>query len=257
MADVQKENGFIPIARELLEALIRAPIPGRHLKVMLAIADKTYGWQKRTDRIASSQLAEITGIDARHVRNILAELERWGMIYRSPRRGSAIRSMGIVKDFDLWLVPVAVQARKPPQPKKVQAPVPSAVQALVPSGVHTEAISILSTLPAARVGATAPSDLLELATREISEQLVNLLAKKPGTREAKVEWLDQNIDLMLAELEAEGVQDPLRNFGALKRRIFRWYNQTLKNPGGGKPVAESFEERRVRQIREWAQGGKP
>lgn len=104
MANVQTENGYTTIANDLIEAMAGSCVAfsGRQLRVLLAIARRTYGWRKKTDRISASQIAEATRIDARHVRTVLADLEAMNAIGRSPMRGGCVREVWIQKDFDRW-----------------------------------------------------------------------------------------------------------------------------------------------------------
>lgn len=54
------------------------------LKVTLAIARKTFGWHKQTDKISLSQLMEITGMSSQGVRNGLSAGMKRGTIERTP-----------------------------------------------------------------------------------------------------------------------------------------------------------------------------
>ena len=63
MSRPQLEDGYVRIANELLEAIIRAPLSKRELMIVLAVVRKTYGYGKKTDDISLSQLAQMTGVD--------------------------------------------------------------------------------------------------------------------------------------------------------------------------------------------------
>lgn len=62
MASPQKENGFTPLANELVEALCKPGINGSEYRVLLLVIRKTYGYQKIYDRISLSQFEEFTGM---------------------------------------------------------------------------------------------------------------------------------------------------------------------------------------------------
>ncbi|MDC9607185.1 replication protein [Xenorhabdus griffiniae] len=72
VADV--DDGFTRIANELLESIASSDLTARQLKVMLAIIRKTYGFGKKSDRIADSQVAEITGLSRQNVNKAKNEL---------------------------------------------------------------------------------------------------------------------------------------------------------------------------------------
>jgi phage replication O-like protein O len=103
MANVQLENGYTRIADALLEALCRAPLPGRHHRVLGALIRLTYGYGKTADRIATSQIASLTCIDRRSVTRILKDLEAGGLIARGPIEPGSSRRIAVVKDFEAWV----------------------------------------------------------------------------------------------------------------------------------------------------------
>lgn len=52
VADI--DDGYTRFANELLEAIASADLTARQLKVMLAYVRKTYGFNKKTDRISAN-----------------------------------------------------------------------------------------------------------------------------------------------------------------------------------------------------------
>jgi len=62
MSNPQLENGYIKIATEIIEALIRYRLSGEEMKCLLFIIRKTYGWNKKQDEISLSQFIEATGM---------------------------------------------------------------------------------------------------------------------------------------------------------------------------------------------------
>mgnify|MGYP001559096455 CR=1 FL=1 len=62
MANPQKEDGGTIIANEIMDALCRFRIPGNVRQIIDAIIRKTYGWNKKEDWIAQSQIVLATGL---------------------------------------------------------------------------------------------------------------------------------------------------------------------------------------------------
>jgi len=58
----QKENGYTPIANELLEAFCKCKLLEYERCIVMTVWRKTYGWSKKEDWIANSQLSMATGI---------------------------------------------------------------------------------------------------------------------------------------------------------------------------------------------------
>lgn len=82
MASPQLEDGYTRIANELLEATARFPFNGSQLRMVLFLWRKTYGFQKKEDRISISQWVEGTGLNPRTVSKELARLERMNVILK-------------------------------------------------------------------------------------------------------------------------------------------------------------------------------
>lgn len=72
VADI--DEGYTRFANELLEAIASADLTARQLKVMLAYVRKTYGFNKKTDRIADEQIAQLTGLSRQNVNKAKKEL---------------------------------------------------------------------------------------------------------------------------------------------------------------------------------------
>ena len=72
VADI--DDGYTRFANELLEAIASADLTARQLKVMLAYVRKTYGFNKKTDRIADEQISQLTGLSRQNVNKAKKEL---------------------------------------------------------------------------------------------------------------------------------------------------------------------------------------
>jgi phage replication O-like protein O len=97
----QLEDGYTRFANELLEALLTARLSSRQWAVLIALARKTYGFNKKEDDIGLSQLAELTGLAKSHVSVTVRELEDRRIINR--RQGKYGHVMGINKSHKTWV----------------------------------------------------------------------------------------------------------------------------------------------------------
>lgn len=106
MANPQKENGFIPVAREYWEYWMRARIPGEAEQILKFIMRKTWGFGKKWDRISTSQFMEGTGLSRRSVERGRKNLRTWNLITTDKKDGSYILSYTINKDYETWKLPM-------------------------------------------------------------------------------------------------------------------------------------------------------
>lgn len=96
------EDGYIRIANELFDAVLKKLTSYRHIKVVLAILRKTYGYQKKEDDITISQLAKMTGIHRNNVGAAIKELEQMRVI-NPVRAGSHGLMIGVNKRHSEWV----------------------------------------------------------------------------------------------------------------------------------------------------------
>jgi len=98
MASPQKENGYTPIAHEILEALAQAKISGYEFRFIIALLRKTYGYGKKEDKITNSQICKI--INAPRQRISEAKLKLLAKNIVTQKRDK----ISFNKDYDKWKV---------------------------------------------------------------------------------------------------------------------------------------------------------
>jgi phage replication O-like protein O len=96
----QLEDGFIKIASELALALARINLSAYESRIVWCIFQKTYGWNKKSDRISFSQFEEMTHLKRWHIARTLDLLVEKEIIIRHGEGYDL--EYGIQKDYDLW-----------------------------------------------------------------------------------------------------------------------------------------------------------
>jgi len=128
MASPQCENGYTRFANELLDAMIRTRLPGQEIRVMLAVARKTYGFGKKEDQISYGQLAKLTDIPRsrviEHVKSLVSK-KGLGSLNNGTRKPP---TLWINKDFEQWMP----SPKKETSPNHETIPSPNHVSNLVP-----------------------------------------------------------------------------------------------------------------------------
>jgi phage replication O-like protein O len=71
----QKQNGYVPIANEIYDALIGIRIPGEAEQCLKLIIRKTYGYNKKEDAISLSQFCSFTGLKKPNVCKAIRKLK--------------------------------------------------------------------------------------------------------------------------------------------------------------------------------------
>jgi len=92
----QLEDGYTMIANGLIEAICRLRITTSEHLVIWAIIRKTYGYKRKKDCIALSQISLLTGLYKSHVSRTIRLLLARLIVTRSGN------SIGINKDIGVW-----------------------------------------------------------------------------------------------------------------------------------------------------------
>ena len=103
MANPQKENGFTPIANEILEQLVRVSLLGSEYQVLFFIIRKTYGYHKKRDTISLTQFESGTGLSRPTVVKTLKNLMTRNMVVKIYLPDQQI-GYSFVKDHEKWVV---------------------------------------------------------------------------------------------------------------------------------------------------------
>jgi phage replication O-like protein O len=108
MANPQRENGYTPIANEILDELIKAGLSGRQLSVILLLLRKTYGFNKKQDSISLSQFVKLTRIPKSTLCRILNSLQLVSIL-TLVKKGNSKKNSNVWtfnKNYEQWkLVP--------------------------------------------------------------------------------------------------------------------------------------------------------
>ncbi len=111
MASPQKEKGFTMIAHEILEALARHPLAGRHRRILDLILRESYGRNRKEAFLSLRDFSKRTRIAKAHCSSLLRELGLLQMVtgIRVTANGNHQKTAWIFqKDFDGWGVPSTV-----------------------------------------------------------------------------------------------------------------------------------------------------
>lgn len=100
MANPQLEDGYVRVATEVWEALCRIRIPGEARQVLDVIIRKTWGWNKKEDRISLSQFVEATGLKKDKIIRARGKLVSMNIVsFKGNGNGATYR---INKNYHSW-----------------------------------------------------------------------------------------------------------------------------------------------------------
>ncbi|MCF7843890.1 replication protein [Candidatus Gracilibacteria bacterium] len=99
MANPQLENGYLRIANEIAQHLVKTPLLGAEFQILLFIVTKTYGFNKKKDWISLSQFEKGTGLSRPTVVKSLKNLVIKKLVYKSEKF-----EFWLNKDWEQWVV---------------------------------------------------------------------------------------------------------------------------------------------------------
>ncbi len=132
MANPQVENGHTKIANELVEAFCRINLSPYESRVLWSIIRKTYGYQKKMDKLPQSQISELTGIPKTHVSRAVKSLS-----LRLIVTSTGTKRIGVNKNYEQWLPALVTSVAKHEQklPAEVCEKVTSRGQEVTSTGI--------------------------------------------------------------------------------------------------------------------------
>jgi len=138
------------------------------------------------------------------------------------------------------------------KPLKKEAPAPPDAAPDSPDIHNVESLQTIQTVDAPIAPLIAP-DMAPLANiLPVPEATPNAVA---FTRQYRINWLNQNRELLIAEVEKQGLETQQQNRGALKSLAIRYWKQHLRNPAGlRRNEPERFEDAHFRRLRGQAKG---
>lgn len=100
----QKENGYTPIANELMDVLCTVNFTAYEWRVLMFILRKTYGWRKSSDVIALSQFEDGVGIPRKHICRTINLLVRRKVIDKT-KLSKSQTAYYFNKKYHSWIIP--------------------------------------------------------------------------------------------------------------------------------------------------------
>lgn len=101
MANPQREDGFTGIANEIIDNLCLINLSPYESRVIWFILRKTYGYQKKIDRIPLSQFAESLQLDRNNIRRAIQKLIKKNLLVVSRDHKNNV-TYGLQKDYEKW-----------------------------------------------------------------------------------------------------------------------------------------------------------
>lgn len=102
MANPQKENGFTGISNEIIEALSLTNLSGHGFRIVLLVMRKTYGYGKKEDFIALSQMMSGTGLSKTRCSQIINLLQLQKIVTVTENCNGIGKKYKFNKDFESW-----------------------------------------------------------------------------------------------------------------------------------------------------------
>lgn len=106
MASPQKENGFTPIANEILEHLMAVRLSGSQFRIVLAVLRYTFGFNRMQHELSDTYLAKAIGVSRHNLNRDIQPLFKMNIL-TAIKRGQADGSRSILafnKDYETWHV---------------------------------------------------------------------------------------------------------------------------------------------------------
>jgi phage replication O-like protein O len=102
MPGPQKENGYTPIANEIMDALCKYRIPGECRQVLDCIFRMTYGFSRKEVEISNNQISVMTGLSRQNVIRSLNWLDSKLILSRLKTESNKTNVLKFNKNYTEW-----------------------------------------------------------------------------------------------------------------------------------------------------------
>lgn len=102
MANPQIENGYVKIANELIKEFCKYRLSGEEWLVLWVIIRKTYGFNKKFDKISLLQFSQLTGLKRTTAHKALKKLSSKKVIAVTKNGDRSVVSYGLQKNYKKW-----------------------------------------------------------------------------------------------------------------------------------------------------------
>jgi len=104
MASPQKENGYTPIANEILEQIIKEKLNGTQFRILIAVWRNTYGFKRKSHEISDVFLSKAIGVPRQQIaREIKPLIERNIILVLKNAKYNASKTIAFNKDYGTWI----------------------------------------------------------------------------------------------------------------------------------------------------------
>ena len=101
MVNPQKEDGYVPIANELVEQFAKLNLCAYEWRTLWVLWRKTWGWHKKQDQISVTQFQKLKGLDRPHQYRSLKSLQEKGIV-GTYKGTSNVVIYYFIKDYAKW-----------------------------------------------------------------------------------------------------------------------------------------------------------
>lgn len=200
----QLENGHIKIANELYDAILQFDLSKRELKVILFILRKTYGYNKKEDKISFSQIAKGTGLYRPHIISTVKSLKAKNIIKTSDQNSTSyVNIYCINKLYKTWIP----STKTVPQYQNGTPPVPKQLPKLVTKTVPTKDNKDKDTPPISPKKEKKPIEDIN----HHAKQILAIWNKKFGTDLTSTHGFEKNLAYWLDEYDMEKIEKAIGN----------------------------------------------
>lgn len=223
MASPQKENGFTPIAHEILEEVVKRKFTATQLNVLMVVWRMTYGFNRKDHELSVSFFVNSTGFSKRNVQEAINQLIEMNVLIETKKASfNQTRKIAFNKNYDEWKVISRTKSNQMNQSSPVEEEVTSPDEPEFTSPDEPEF--------------TQERNIKEILKKEEEEENPITLYEKnfypltPTQMEILWQWVDDfngNKEVICQAIKETALKNPKVPFRYLERILNDWYRREL------------------------------
>ena len=113
MANPQKENGYTPIANEILDHIVNLTLNGTQWRIIIVVWRYTYGFSRKNHKLSLSYISNATGMNKQQIKREIDTLIEMNILTEISKPSfNSSRELEFNKAYDEWFISSKQKSRQ-------------------------------------------------------------------------------------------------------------------------------------------------
>lgn len=113
LANPQKENGYTPIANEILDHIVNLTLNGTQWRIIIVVWRYTYGFSRKNHKLSLTYISNATGMNKQQIKREIDTLIEMNILTEISKPSfNSSREVEFNKAYDEWVIPSKLKSKQ-------------------------------------------------------------------------------------------------------------------------------------------------